>query len=266
MAIEQIGTLMHDAYSCPPAKGYFDDPFWNVHQVLAWVYTRDRSLVTSVSDDAAIVTIKEEIRLPDGGRDVLEKKFDCRNPIFIETSVAAYGCNVLPTWEVTVDAVLSALRRGSLTAYGVKNNAGELQQVERFQWAEMQFYFDPDIAGPKDLSRLNAVSWHQLKFQSEEVLELWPDPFSEPPPSATDVDLDSRITIEKKLRARAQRAAEARHSQPGGSREKQARIREIWASGKYTSRDRCAEEECAALDMAYSTARKALRNTPDPAP
>lgn len=62
----------------------------------------------------------------------------------------------------------------------------------------------------------------------------------------------------------AKAAADARHSQPGGSRDKQQQIREIWASGKYSSRDRCAEEECAALDMSYSAARKALQNTPDP--
>jgi hypothetical protein len=62
----------------------------------------------------------------------------------------------------------------------------------------------------------------------------------------------------------ARKAADARHNQPGGSRDKQRQIREIWATGKYSSRDRCAEEECAALDMSFSAARKALRNTPDP--
>jgi hypothetical protein len=62
----------------------------------------------------------------------------------------------------------------------------------------------------------------------------------------------------------ARKAANARHDQPGGSRDKQQQIREIWATGKYSSRDRCAEEECAALDMSYSAARKALKNTPDP--
>lgn len=62
----------------------------------------------------------------------------------------------------------------------------------------------------------------------------------------------------------ARKAADARHSQPGGSRDKQQQIREIWASGKYSSRDLCAEEECAALDMSYSAARRALQNTPDP--
>jgi len=57
-------------------------------------------------------------------------------------------------------------------------------------------------------------------------------------------------------------AANARHDQPGGSRAKQRQIREIWATGKYSSRDRCAEEECAALGMSYAAARKALVNTP----
>jgi len=63
---------------------------------------------------------------------------------------------------------------------------------------------------------------------------------------------------------KAQTAAKAKHSKPGGSYDKQERMRAAWASGKYTSRDRCAEEECAALGISISTARKALRNTPDP--
>ena len=59
-------------------------------------------------------------------------------------------------------------------------------------------------------------------------------------------------------------AANARHDRPGGSRDKQRQIREIWATGKYSSRDLCAEEECAGLEMSYGAARKALKNTPDP--
>ena len=62
----------------------------------------------------------------------------------------------------------------------------------------------------------------------------------------------------------ARGAALARHSKPGGSHEKQEQMKILWVSGKYSSRDICAEEECAALDMSYSAARKALRNTPDP--
>lgn len=64
----------------------------------------------------------------------------------------------------------------------------------------------------------------------------------------------------------ARNAANAKHDKPGGSRDKQRQIRDIWSTGKYTSRDRCAEEECATLDMSFSAARKALRNAPNPTP
>ena len=62
----------------------------------------------------------------------------------------------------------------------------------------------------------------------------------------------------------ARAAAHARHRQPGGSVAKQNEIREIWASGKYKSRDTCAKDECDAIGMSYSTARKALRGMPEP--
>ena len=65
-------------------------------------------------------------------------------------------------------------------------------------------------------------------------------------------------------RQNAQAAASARHSQPGGSRDKQNQIREMWASGKYSSKNICAEQECAGLNMSYDAARKALNNMPDP--
>ncbi|MDD2658355.1 MAG: hypothetical protein PHY54_01585 [Methylococcales bacterium] len=60
----------------------------------------------------------------------------------------------------------------------------------------------------------------------------------------------------------AKKGADAAHRE---HRNRQEEIRKIWASGKYSSRDICAEKECADLSMSFSTARKALRNTPDPA-
>jgi hypothetical protein len=66
-------------------------------------------------------------------------------------------------------------------------------------------------------------------------------------------------------RQRAREAAQARHHKAGGSHDKREAIRALWASGKYSSRDLCAEQECAALNLSFSAARKALTNTPDPA-
>lgn len=62
----------------------------------------------------------------------------------------------------------------------------------------------------------------------------------------------------------ARTAANALHDRPGGSRDKKTEIRKIWASGKYSTKDLCAEEEYAAIGMSYSAARKALNNAPEP--
>ena len=70
--------------------------------------------------------------------------------------------------------------------------------------------------------------------------------------------------IKSEASKRAKAAANALHDQPGGTREKQDAIRAIWATGKHENRDLCAEQECAALGMSFSAARKALRNTPNP--
>ena len=64
---------------------------------------------------------------------------------------------------------------------------------------------------------------------------------------------------------RGRKAVIDRHSKPGGTYSKQNAIRAAWASGKYDTRDICAEQECASLEMSFATARKALRNTPKPA-
>ncbi len=63
-------------------------------------------------------------------------------------------------------------------------------------------------------------------------------------------------------RQNAAKAANAKHDKPGGARDKKRLLLEIWHSGKYTSRDRCAEEECGALGMSFAAARKALTNAP----
>lgn len=82
---------------------------------------------------------------------------------------------------------------------------------------------------------------------------------------------DSEATWAKEVASRAattnraKAAADALHNKPGGNREKRDAIRAIWASGKYSSRAICAEQECAGLGMSFDAARKALRNTPDPA-
>ena len=63
------------------------------------------------------------------------------------------------------------------------------------------------------------------------------------------------------------KAINARHNKEGGSRDLKAKIRDIWATGKYLTKDLCAEEEYRALGInTLGTARGYLTGEPDPNP
>jgi len=41
-------------------------------------------------------------------------------------------------------------------------------------WADLKFYYDPDIARPSDLLRCGITEWHNLKFKTADILKNWP--------------------------------------------------------------------------------------------
>lgn len=78
-------------------------------------------------------------------------------------------------------------------------------------------------------------------------------------------ELDVQIVSHEKLLQKDQddksnkaRFAALKKHEPKNKAKNQ--IREIWATGKYSSKDICAEQECASLGLSFSTARKALIN------
>ena len=77
-------------------------------------------------------------------------------------------------------------------------------------------------------------------------------------------NMEKRVYGKMALSEGGARAANTRHDKPGGSRDRKQQMKDLWASGNYSTRDICAEEECAALGMSFSAARRALRNTPQP--
>jgi len=66
----------------------------------------------------------------------------------------------------------------------------------------------------------------------------------------------------KEASAKARKSANDRHEKPGGSKDKRARMREAWWSGKYRTRVECALAEFGPLKISFDTAQKALRNIP----
>lgn len=80
----------------------------------------------------------------------------------------------------------------------------------------------------------------------------------------TDQITDEGLRVIESASRRGKAAADARHNKPGGSRANREEMRRLWASGKYSGRDICAEQECGALGISFSAARKALTGTPKP--
>lgn len=113
-----------------------------------------------------------------------------------------------------------------------------------------------DFSAARDL----LAEFHSMK----ENFADWHEHVNNNPPSSMAIAQLILLAEESYKSRRGKIAADAKHSKAGGSRDKAADICKIWASGKYQSRDLCAEQECAALGMSFSTARKALRNTPNP--
>lgn len=72
------------------------------------------------------------------------------------------------------------------------------------------------------------------------------------------------VAAQESLQSEQGRRGAKAKDEKSGAKSKRESIRLLWANGKYTSRDICAEQESAELGMSFSAARKALRNTPKP--
>lgn len=63
---------------------------------------------------------------------------------------------------------------------------------------------------------------------------------------------------------RAKAAVNSRHQREGSRHNQvedgQRKVLEAWKTGKYSSKDTCAEEECSAAGIPFRTARRALIN------
>lgn len=75
-----------------------------------------------------------------------------------------------------------------------------------------------------------------------------------------------KLGAEHSISIKNKQAADVRHGRAGGSRDKAGQIRELWASGKFSTREDCAEQESGALGITFGTARRHLRGTKDPDP
>lgn len=163
-----------------PYSDPFEAQYWNLMQVLAWVYLGSCDVVRDAGTPAAERGhFFEEHTLPDGRQELIKRKAGRFTIIDLGVEQAYRNGSCYPLFRLAEAAVIEALEAGRLTAYGLKNREGDLQEVPSLQWADLKFWYDPDFAGPKEVFRFGATQWHDLRFQRKDVLAIWSDPLNQ---------------------------------------------------------------------------------------
>jgi hypothetical protein len=168
----------------------FEKPYWNLTQLLAWVYLGDRRLVQRAADgqndhgsflqEAVLPGSGTHYLLPDSHKELVAGSANPTSPIHLELTAAYKGGAHNSTLEDAENEAIAVLQQGRLRAIGLENDQGNPLDVPQIQWAELRFEWDPPRAVPKHVERAGASHWYNLKFVRSEVLEIWPDPLALP--------------------------------------------------------------------------------------
>lgn len=105
-----------------------------------------------------------------------------------------------------------------------------------------------------------------IAFEQASDMNMWITYIEKHPPSPEILAVLMLVVVGDANAVRSSKSANKGHDKQGGSRDKKRQILDIWSEGKYSSKDICAEQECAGLAVSFSKARKDLRNAPDPNP
>ena len=140
--------------------GGFENTDWSLQQVLIWLYTGDREMVS------------EAAKWEPFGMDVIHK---LAMPRLGETKVPT-----IRSFEDCERELVVELRKGRLVARGVAKNEIVRRKIPEVDWIDLRFSYDPPGAVPPASKQpKGATSWYDLKFPSEMALELWPDQATE---------------------------------------------------------------------------------------
>ena len=127
------------------------------------------------------------------------------------------------------------------------------------EWERLKAPMPSERALKED--RIEALKAKLAEMEANDPLELSPKAIQADETQAGKIPEIGSPQYRHEL---AKKAANARYDQPGGTRENHEKLRAVWASGRYKSRNACAKAECESLSISYSAARKALIHTPDP--
>ena len=185
---------------------YFDEPYWNLAQVLAWVMYRDRALIERASDNNTdFGTYSEEAMMPNGEIRLIERRgapisfidLACEGVFAEHTSPESD----LPNYQTAKAQIMRALEDARLSATAIAVGSDVRLPVGATDWLDLDIYFDlktGTYAGWKKRPRIGDPRYRDVKIARTEILSVWPDPFTnirvgeanqEPPEHITDDEL-----------------------------------------------------------------------------
>jgi len=151
----------------------FSKVYWNLIQTLAWIHLRKDELVKLADDNVTEWGFHKEEMTTTSGKSIV----DIPNGRPTVVSVELYGVwddAIYENVTIASEALIKELQIGNIICYGTANNEGNLQEIPVMSWADLIFYYDPNIARPSDLLRRDITEWHNLKFRITDILRYWP--------------------------------------------------------------------------------------------
>lgn len=143
------------------ATDYFDDPYWNMLQVVVWVSTRSREWVSKASDRNRIL-----------GRPMTIG--------FLLVSLIHRGRTALPDIDAAKQEIVSALSKGEIGARGIDDNEQCVKDIPKDDWSHLELFENGNdgicakysaYAGQKLKGKLR---YSGLKVKRDDALAEWP--------------------------------------------------------------------------------------------
>lgn len=171
---------MADECAEPPLTEFFYEPFWNMMQLVAWVYSRNPAMVHQASNrNSDYGTYFAEVTVPGGERSMAELPGGPVSVTHLLLDRLFREGKDAPDLDVYIAMrkILDALCEGKLSAAGIPAGGSDPAEIPARSWAYLEL-FESDrheiCARISDGPHKYELRYSALKVKRDDALALWP--------------------------------------------------------------------------------------------